>query len=369
MSNNNFLPFCPTDTGTNLLSQVDYAADAQRTIGNQPGVARSKLVNKAARQSAFVTSQIAQSISDSLSEDVLDDGVTATLLSQINRAFARRGFLQPNIQKFLTSTGTYGLSYYFSITAGNATSGATYTNNSQTFTVVNTISAGTLLLCTSTGAPSASGTLTKATGTGDSTITFQYIYKPTRLEISLVGGGGGGGGSGNTGTAGTGGAGGNTTFGTSLLLATGGGGGAQGPGGSGGTTTTVGTIGIGFPGGSGGTGWVQSVATVDATGGDGGNSIFGGGGGGAFGGFGPNAGATNTGGGGGGNGNGGTANQTSGGGGGAGSGILKSIITNPSATYAFAVGAGGAGGTVGTAGVGPGAAGAAGCIVVTEYFV
>lgn len=62
--------------------------------------------------------------------------------------------------------------YVFTCSSANATVGATYANNSQTFTVLGTISAGTTLLCSGTGAPSASGTLTKATGTGDSSITF-----------------------------------------------------------------------------------------------------------------------------------------------------------------------------------------------------
>lgn len=62
--------------------------------------------------------------------------------------------------------------YTFTVTSANATAGATYTNNSKTFTVVTTIASGTTLVCTGTGAPSSSGTLTKASGTGDATITF-----------------------------------------------------------------------------------------------------------------------------------------------------------------------------------------------------
>jgi hypothetical protein len=62
--------------------------------------------------------------------------------------------------------------YIFTITSGNATAGATYTNNSQTFTVLETIASQVTLVTSGTGAPAASGTLTKATGTGDSTITF-----------------------------------------------------------------------------------------------------------------------------------------------------------------------------------------------------
>jgi hypothetical protein len=74
-------------------------------------------------------------------------------------------------------TYTYAANQYvFTITSGNATAGATYTNNSQTFTVTNTVVGGTTLVTTGTGVPLASGTLTKASGTGDSTITFSSYY-------------------------------------------------------------------------------------------------------------------------------------------------------------------------------------------------
>jgi hypothetical protein len=62
--------------------------------------------------------------------------------------------------------------YTFTVTSANATVGATFTNNSQTFTVLATITAGTTLIASGTGAPAASGTLTKSAGTGDATITF-----------------------------------------------------------------------------------------------------------------------------------------------------------------------------------------------------
>jgi len=62
--------------------------------------------------------------------------------------------------------------YTFTVTSANATVGATYINNGQTFTVSSTIAAGTTLTTIGTGAPTASGTLTKTSGTGDTTITF-----------------------------------------------------------------------------------------------------------------------------------------------------------------------------------------------------
>lgn len=67
---------------------------------------------------------------------------------------------------------TIGGAWLFGVSSANATVGAVYTNNSVSFTVVNTISSGTLLLATGKSAPQTSGTLTKSSGTGDSTITF-----------------------------------------------------------------------------------------------------------------------------------------------------------------------------------------------------
>lgn len=81
----------------------------------------------------------------------------------------------------------------FSVTcsSANATTGATYTNNGVTFTVVSTIASGTTLLLTGDGIPSTSGTLTKASGTGDATITFSafsvlsaIIVKPITLTVA-----------------------------------------------------------------------------------------------------------------------------------------------------------------------------------------
>lgn len=81
--------------------------------------------------------------------------------------------------------------YKFTITAGNATAGATYTNNGQTFTVLSTIAAGTVLIAPGTGAPAASGTLTKSTGTGDATLTFSAVVAPPTYAPTLQTGGDG----------------------------------------------------------------------------------------------------------------------------------------------------------------------------------
>lgn len=100
---------------------------------------------------------------------------------------------RPVVQKFLAS-GTYNQSYWFDITAGNATIAATYTNNGITYTVVETVAAGTRVLLRGNGLPIASGTLTKSAGTGDTTLTFSAYRKPLYIDSWVVGGGGSAGG-------------------------------------------------------------------------------------------------------------------------------------------------------------------------------
>lgn len=113
---NDILPFCPNDTGLNLLTQVEYAADGQRDIGNQPGVARSKLVNKAMRQATFIASQFAQFVANKTGTDVLDDGNASALLAKIVSAF--------DSLKLSSKTANYTLLSTDQIILGDTTSGA-----------------------------------------------------------------------------------------------------------------------------------------------------------------------------------------------------------------------------------------------------
>lgn len=277
----------------------------------------------------------------------------------------------PTVQTFTSGSGTYNKNYTFIITSGSATVGATYTNNAITYTVYATVASATKVVMSGSGAPAASGTLTKASGTGDSTITFSQVLAPLYLKVRQAGGGGGGGGSG-TASQTAGGTGGNTTFGSSLLTANGGvGGGVIGNSGGAGGSATVASpaVGTAQTGGSG-TGHSYSNVVVSGSslsGGCGGNNDFGGAGGGAVYGSAGLAGAANTGGGGGGGGT--TTNVTnsySGSGGGAG-GFLQAIITSPSATYSYAVGAAGTAGGAGTSGF-AGGAGGSGYIEVIEFY-
>lgn len=72
-----------------------------------------------------------------------------------------------------TVNNTY---YMFTVTSANATVGDTYTNNGVTYTVKKTLTAGTKLYTTALASSVTSGsTLTRASGTGDATITFSTV--------------------------------------------------------------------------------------------------------------------------------------------------------------------------------------------------
>lgn len=84
MATNEILPFCATDTGTNLLTQAEYDADSQRPIGNQPGVARSKLVNKVLKQSSLLAAALAQYLADKQATDITDDMTPSAIAALID---------------------------------------------------------------------------------------------------------------------------------------------------------------------------------------------------------------------------------------------------------------------------------------------
>ena len=72
---NDILPFCAQGVdGRDLLAQADYAADVQRTIGHQPGIARQELANKQARQVSHMSAGLAQFLARRYAAGVKDDG-------------------------------------------------------------------------------------------------------------------------------------------------------------------------------------------------------------------------------------------------------------------------------------------------------
>lgn len=202
-----------------------------------------------------------------------------------------------------------------------------------------------------------------------STYTTPTNPSPKYIVVEMVGGGGGGGGGSSASNGTDGGAGGNTTFGTAFLIAYGGSGGFKGStagsqpaGGAGGAADLSTAEGMSMPGNGGGSG-VNMVAATYPWGGFGAPSYFGGAPRGQFQ-TSTNA-DSNTGAGGYGGGSSTTGHQ-SGGGGGSG-GYVRAIISSPSASYSYAIGAGGTAGS-GAGGANNGGTGGSGLIVVTEYY-
>lgn len=270
-------------------------------------------------------------------------------------------------QVFTTGSGTYNKDYTFVITSGSATVGATYTNNSVTFTVHATVSSATQVVMSGNGAPASSGTLTKATGTGDATLTFSQFLAPIALKVTVVGGGGAGGGS-ATGTGssnGGGGGGGGTAFATFINPAAtyayavgGGGAGASNASGGSGTSSTFNSTVTGGGGTGGNAGGVSTGIGIPAS----------------------TAGAGGTGSGGdiniaGSSGQPGikqdTTNSVSGAGGGSylGGGALSRSNSSGTGTAGGNYGGGGSGGCMVSSGAAStGGAGATGIVIVEEYY-
>ncbi|MBC2659822.1 hypothetical protein H7A76_30680 [Pseudomonas sp. MSSRFD41] len=87
MATNDFLPF-GIAAGANVMSQADYAVLASRANGFSSGTAVSAQLNKAWRQSSVMSSVLAQYISDNATVDVLDNGSTAPILTNLATAIS-----------------------------------------------------------------------------------------------------------------------------------------------------------------------------------------------------------------------------------------------------------------------------------------
>lgn len=280
MAANNILPFAQ-GVGAAVLSQAAYAAIADRTNGNQPGLASQQLVNKALLQLSAVAAGVAQFIADRQATAV-DDSLTAAALATMLSAAVRE-----NAVALLATGGTataYTLTPTVPITAYEAgqsflvnvgiAAGVSPTLNisglGATLSLMYRKSDGTLANISGNMPPSvyrftlvsAVQVLVEAVRPAGLLINEQvfptvgtFTYTPTpgtaAIEIELVGGGGGGGG----------------------CLATGAGQLAAGAGGAAGgyakSYLTTGFSGLSVVVGAGGT------ATAGAAGGAGGSTSFG----------------------------------------------------------------------------------------------
>ena len=89
MPTNDFKAFA-TGNGANVISQADYLALAALVSGFSSGKASSAQVNKALRQATVMANVLAQFIAYSANVDVLDDGNTAAILSNLKNSMPGR---------------------------------------------------------------------------------------------------------------------------------------------------------------------------------------------------------------------------------------------------------------------------------------
>lgn len=264
-------------------------------------------------------------------------------------------YVPPVFETLLVGSGTWNRTYAFFVSGASVTIGATYTHNGVTYTAKSTVASSNYVVMSGNAPPLTSGTLTKASGTGDTSINFTS-FRGSYLNVKAWGAGGGGAGSGTSPGAASDGA--ATTFGSSFITANGGIKGVNSSfGGAGGTASIssalTGLTQDGSQGGGSGSGIGGYGANAPFNSG-GGSNILGAAGGNA---------AANSGGGG----SGGGIGSGNGGSGGGSGGYAEAIVASPSDTYSYVVGAKGAKGTAGSGGT-AGGDGGDGKIIVESRF-
>lgn len=193
MALNSILTFAQTDTGTNIETQAAYLAASDRLAGNQPGVARSKLVNKALKQTSLMAAGLGQFIARGQGIDVVDTLTPDNISNMLGAAIPGR-YLRP------VTLGVSGI-------------------------YVPGIGCTTILIEMCGGGGGGGGASTTAgsaisAGTGGASGSYlrHLMVNPGTTAFTI-----GSGGQGGTSSGGGGGTGGATTFGS--LVASGGGGG------------------------------------------------------------------------------------------------------------------------------------------------
>jgi len=168
-------------TGTLTVSAYDKTSGAvlasattnQRAAASTAGSGTTKTINTIG-DSLINANTILQTVIDIASTDVMSVTMIGTRGTGANKHEGRGGWS-------ITDFSTVGRTFYSFTVSGVVTAplinSTTYTNNGSTFKVqeLSLVAGSGTIICertAGTNAPSASGTLTKSSGTGDATITF-----------------------------------------------------------------------------------------------------------------------------------------------------------------------------------------------------
>ena len=240
MPTNDFLVWDPNSV--NIELQATYAADTARLNGVSSGTASSSLANKVWRQASSIASMIAQFIANQSGANSVDDGTTATLLTNFTAAVLGTG---KNIAVYKINGGVQQVA--INGAAFTATGATSFPPPASGYAYGRMWGAG--------GGSGGSGTGTSVIGgPGGGGEYAEGIFSGLTTSTTVTVGAPGTAGSA---TPGNGGNGGTTSFGTLMTAVGGSGGGAQaGTGsalpGTGGTGGTGGTFRVaGFSGNQG----------------------------------------------------------------------------------------------------------------------
>jgi hypothetical protein len=178
MATNEILTFASTVTGTNLLTQAEYSTDAQRTIGHQSGVARSKLANKAMRQVSAIASGVAQFMADSQVNNITDTLTTQNIADYLSASIKNSSFQAGTRLMFAQASAPTGWTQVTTDEANNrmlrvvsGTGGAT--NGTHSPILNNVVPAHTHGF--TTGVESSSHTHTASTSVQSADHTHEYL--------------------------------------------------------------------------------------------------------------------------------------------------------------------------------------------------
>lgn len=131
MATTDYVPIA-ADPGANVVDQASWLALLAPTgalkAGFIAGVAPSAQVNKALRQSSMMSAAVASFISNALGINVPDDGVLATLITNLTAAIQSSGWSTGDVKLSMKTVADPGWIMVNDGTIGSGASGATYAN-------------------------------------------------------------------------------------------------------------------------------------------------------------------------------------------------------------------------------------------------
>src|SRR5258708_8474116 len=124
------------DVSANVDTQAQYLTDlaggGALVHGFQAGTAASNKMNKVLRQCSMMTAAMANFISNTLNIAVLDDGILATLITNLTAAIQQLSFTTGDVKLTLKAVADTGWILCNDGTIGDATSGGTTRANADT---------------------------------------------------------------------------------------------------------------------------------------------------------------------------------------------------------------------------------------------